>query len=263
MSDPTRWDSGDAYELYMGRWSRPIAQEFVTRLHIEPGRRWLDVGCGTGALTQTILSLADPAEVWGVDPSDAFVDHACQQVTDNRAQFKVGDAAHLPFEDRLFDVVVSGLALNFMPEALAVREMQRVVRPGGVVAAYVWDYADKMEWLRYFWDAAVALDPAAKALDEGERFPICREEPLERLFLETGFRQVEVYPVDTPTHFTSFDDYWQPFLVGQFPAPQYVASLSDEQREALREELHRRLPINADSSIDLIARAWAVVGIRG
>lgn len=263
MSDSTRWDSGDAYEMYMGRWSRPVARDFVVGLHIEAGKRWLDVGCGTGALTQTVLERTDPAEVWGVDPSDTFVDHASQQVTDHRAQFKVGDAAQLPFESNQFDAVVSGLALNFMPADIAVLEMQRVVRSGGMVAAYVWDYAGKMEWLRHFWDAAVALDPAAKVLDEGERFPICGEEPLERLFLETGFRQVEVYPVDTPTHFTSLDDYWQPFLVGQFPAPQYVASLSDEQRDALREELYRRLPINADGSIDLIARAWAVVGIRG
>lgn len=261
MSDPTRWDSGTAYDMFMGRWSRPIACEFVAGLGIEPGQRWLDVGCGTGALTHTILAGGEPGSVWGVDPSAGFIDHVRQQVADKRAQFRVGDAAHLPFEDDTFDVVVSGLALNFMPEALAIGEMQRVVQAGGVVAAYVWDYAGKMEWLRYFWDAAIATDPAARALDEGERFPICQPEPLRDLFLEAGFAQVEVYPVDVPTHFANFDDYWQPFLCAQFPAPQYVASLNDDQRAALRADLHRRLPLNADGSIDLIARAWAVKGV--
>ena len=262
MSDTTHWDSGDAYEMYMGRWSRPIAHEFVTGLDIEPGKRWLDVGCGTGALTQTILALADPGEVWGVDPSDTFVNHVRQQVTDHRVQFKVGDAAQLPFEDHTFDVVVSGLALNFMPADAAVHEMQRVVQSGGVVAAYVWDYSGKMEWLRYFWDVAVALDPAAKVLDEGVRFPICQEAPLRDLFREAGFGDIQVYPIDTPTHFASFDDYWGPFLCRQFPAPQYVASLSAEHQQRLREELRQRLPVNPDGTIDLIARAWAVRGTQ-
>jgi SAM-dependent methyltransferase len=251
------WDSGAAYERYMGRWSRPIAVDFVRSLGIAPGRDWLDLGCGTGALTQTILSLAAPGSVWGVDPSETFVAHARQQVPDSRAQFKVGDAAALPFDESEFDVIVSGLALNFMPVAAALAEMRRVARPGGMVAAYVWDYAGQMEWLRYFWDAAVALNPAAKAVDEGGRFPICQPDPLRDAF-EAVLSAVEVYPVDVPTQFASFDDYWEPFLCRQFPAPLYVASLDDQHREALREALRQRLPIQPGGSIELIARAWAI-----
>ncbi len=157
-------------------------------------------------------------------------------------------------------MVVSGLALNFMPVAAALGEMRRVTRPGGIVAAYVWDYGGKMEWLRYFWDAAVALDPAAQALDEAVRFPLCQPEPLREAFQAAGFAEIAVYPVDVPTHFAHFDDYWRPFLCQQFPAPQYVASLSDVQQMALRDALQARLPIQPDGSIDLIARAWAVRG---
>jgi SAM-dependent methyltransferase len=256
-----QWDSGDAYEVYMGRWSHPIADKFVAGLGINSGKRWLDVGCGTGTLAKTILTQDKAASVWGVDPSASFVGYARQRLKGSPAQFWVGNAAQLPFEDHAFDVVVSGLALNFMPEGAATREMQRVTRPGGLVAAYVWDYSGQMEWLRHFWDAAVMLDPAAKVLDEGERFPTCRQEPLRDLFMVAGFSHVEAYPVDVPTRFTSFNDYWEPFLCRQFPAPQYVASLNDDQREALRAELYRRLSINAAGAIELVARAWAVQGV--
>jgi hypothetical protein len=154
------------------------------------------------------------------------------------------------------------LVLNFLPES-ALQEMVRVCAEGGWVAAYVWDYADKMEWLRYFWDAVVALDPAAVGYDEGKRFPICNPDKLKQLFANHGLRQIMTGAIDIPTHFDSFEDYWEPFLSGRFPAPTYVASLSEAQREALREELRRRLPIKPDGSIDLIARARAVHGING
>lgn len=257
------WQGGDAYEAYMGRWSRLIARAFIAGLTIAPGKRWLDVGCGTGALTQQILDHTEPQEVRAVDPSAAFIEYAREHVGSDSATFEVASAAALPFADGVFDVVVSGLALNFMPAAEALAEMRRVTRPGGVVAAYVWDYGDKMEWLRHFWDAATALDSTARAFDEGERFPICAEEPLRDLFQAAGFNEVEVRPVDVPTCFASFDDCWQPFLCGQFPAPQYVALLTSDQREALRKELLKRLPVGPTSSIDLIARGWAVSGRLG
>ena len=254
------WQGGNAYEVYMGRWSRLIALAFIDGLRIAPGKRWLDVGCGTGALTQEILDDAEPQEVWAVDPSAAFIEYARQQLGSDIATFALASAAALPFADGVFDVVVSGLALNFMPAPQALAEMRRVTKPGGLVAAYVWDYGDKMEWLRHFWDAARALDPAARAFDEGERFPICAEEPLRSLFQTAGFEQVEVRPVDVATRFASFDDYWQPFLCGQFPAPQYVASLTADRREALRKELLKRLAVGPSHPIDLVARAWAVSG---
>ncbi len=255
------WAAGGLYEPYVGRWSRLVAEELLAWLHMPPRKDWLDVGCGTGALTETILQHADPQTVTGVDSSNGFIDHAKARVTDPRAVFEVGDAQSLPVDAASFDVAVAGLVLNFVPQPpRAVAEMARVVRPGGVVAAYVWDYAGKMELMRYFWDAAAALDRAAFNLDEGRRFPMCQPAPLADLFTAAPLRQVEVRPIDVPTQFRDFDDYWSPFLGGQGPAPGYAVSLSEERRTALRERIRASLPVEKDGSIPLVARAWAVCG---
>ncbi|HET7876468.1 MAG TPA: methyltransferase domain-containing protein [Methylomirabilota bacterium] len=257
-----RWASGEAYEPYVGRWSRLVAREFLAWLAVPAGRRWLDVGCGTGALTQTILERAAPTKVSAVDPSEGFVSHAGARVSDSRADFRVGDAQSLPWSAGEFDAVVSGLVLNFVPDqSRAAAEMRRVARPGGVVAAYVWDYAGEMQLMRHFWDAVVALDPAARDLDEGRRFPLCRPAPLAGLFRRAGLARVETRPIDVATVFRDFDDYWTPFLGGQGPAPTYCLSLSEERRAALRDRIHAALPIQEDGSIPLTARAWAVMGL--
>jgi len=159
-------------------------------------------------------------------------------------------------------VVVSGLVLNFLPHPdRAVSEMLRVVRPGGIGAAYVWDNADQMQLMRYFWDAAVKLDPAAFDLDEGQRFLLCKPEPLTKLFHAANLNNIEVCAFDVPTDFCDFDDYWKPFLGGQGPAPTYAMTLSEDRRVALREEIRANLPIATDGSIHLIARAWAIRGV--
>jgi len=257
----SEWASGDAYEPYVGRWSRLVAREFLSWLNPPHNMSWLDVGCGTGALSQTILELTEPSLVQGIDQSDDYIHYARERVNDTRAKFNQGDASNLPFSNSSFDHVVSGLAINFMPGA-AVSEMARVARSEGTLAVYVWDYAGEMQLMRYFWDAAVALDPAVEALDEGRRFPICNEIPLRQLFQDSGLRDVESRAIDVPTVFGSFDDYWTPFLGGQGPAPIYAMSLGENQRTELRELIRSRLPINADGSIELIARAWAVRGKR-
>lgn len=257
-----QWRVGDAYEAYVGRWSRKVAGEFLRWLAVPAGRRWLDVGCGTGALTATVLATAEPAQVVGVDTSEGFLAQARARINDARVQFRLGDAQSLPLPDGRFDVVVSGLALNFVPDpARAVAEFARVTAPGGVAAAYVWDYAEGMVMMRYFWDAATALDPAASELDEGRRFPLCNPAPLEELWQQSGLRQVSVEAMQIPTVFADFDDFWGPFLGGQGPAPGYVASLAEDRRIALRDLLRSRLPAGADASISLTARAWAVRGV--
>jgi trans-aconitate methyltransferase len=249
----TEWSSGDIYESYVGRWSRLVAAEFVDWLEQPAGLRWLDVGCGTGALTSTILRTASPASVLGVDPSEGFVDYARRTVPG--ATFEVRSAAELP--DGSYDVVVSGLVLNFIPERVeALRRMREI---GSTVAVYVWDYADGMQLMRHFWDAVVELHPDAREHDEARRFPFCTAEGLEELFTEAGFATVSTRAIVVPTEFASFDDYWRPFLGGQGPAPAYVQTLSEPDQQALREAVRDRLPIEPDGSILLTARAWAAL----
>jgi SAM-dependent methyltransferase len=255
------WAAGKLYEPYVGRWSRLVAKEFLQWLQLPAQLDWLDVGCGTGALTQAILQQTQPRSVTGIDPSAGFIDYAKAQITDPRVTFEVADAQSLPVQSARFDVAVSGLVLNFVPKPLlAAQEMARAVRPAGVVAAYVWDYAGKMELMRYFWDAAVTVDPSASKLAEGLRFPICQPPALVALFSEAGLRDVQTHTIDAPTTFRDFDDYWNPFLGGQGPAAGYAMSLSEEHRGALRDRIRATLPIASDGSISLIARAWAVSG---
>ncbi|WP_163268919.1 class I SAM-dependent methyltransferase [Chelativorans alearense] len=258
-----KWSAGDAYEPYVGRWSRLVAAEFLDWLAFPAGARWLDVGCGTGALSETILNRAAPHQVLGIDPSEAFLDFARSRLSEPRIAFKIADAQALPVEDEAFDVAVAGLVLNFVADpARALLEMRRVVRPGGSLAVYVWDYAGEMQLMRRFWEAAVTLDPAARELDEGRRFPICKPEPLRALFAEAGLDDIQDRAIDVPTVFRDFDDYWSPFLGGQGPAPGYCVSLSETKRQSLQEKLRAELPAGPDGSIRLTARAFAVRGVR-
>ena len=254
------WVNGAGYESYIGRWSRLVARQFLNWLDVPSGARWLDVGCGTGILSQTILDVASPQKVLGIDSSEGYIEFARKHIQDPHVSFRLGDAQVLPVESASSDAVVSGLVLNFVPKPnQMLSEMVRVVRIGGSVAAYVWDYADQMQIIRYFWNAAVALDKAALALDEGQRFPLCRPEPLIQLFQSTAqLEDIEIRAIDVPTVFSNFDDFWSPFLGGQGPAPSYTMSVSEERRIALREYLRRSLPLSKDGSIHLIARAWEV-----
>ena len=255
------WTSDEAYEPFVGRWSRVVAPRFLRWLPDGPQAEWCDVGCGTGALAHAILATENPVRVLGIDPSEGYLAAARRGLADLPFEAAVGSAAAIPAADGEFDRVVSALVLNFAPrpdEALA--EMRRVTRPGGLVAAYVWDYAEGMQLIRAFWDAAIALDPAAAELDEGRRFALCRPDPLRALFGSAGLVDVHVAPIEVPTVFADFDDLWRPFLGGQGPAPGYCAALPEDRRDALRERLRAMLPQQADGTIPLEARAWAVRG---
>jgi trans-aconitate methyltransferase len=254
------WSSGDAYESYVGRWSRIVARDFVEWLHAVPGGRWLDVGAGTGALSAAVVERAEPVEVVGVDRSEAYVAAARRRLPGPHVRFEVGEVDSLRSEPR-FDVAVAGLVLNFLPDPQStVGAMRRAVRPGGTVAAYVWDYSGRMEMMRHFWDAAVRLDGAAADLDEGRRFPLCDPEELTALWSGARLASVATTAIDAPTRFADFDDYWAPFLGGQGPAPGYVMSLPEARRVALRDAVRSTLPVTPDGAISLIARAWAVRG---
>jgi SAM-dependent methyltransferase len=252
------WERGSAYEQYVGRWSRQVATPFLSWLNIPAGRRWLDVGCGTGALCAAIIDRCSPSSVAGVEPSDGFLKAATENLA-GRAALQQGSATAIPLGEASVDVVVSGLVLNFVPDPrAAVLEMARVTGKEGTIAAYVWDYAGQMEPIRFFWDAAVELDSDAAKLDEGVRFPLCCPDALEALFASAGLEDVEGKAIDISTPFANFDDYWQPFLGGQGPAPAYAMSLSEAARARLRDRLHERIPTRANGAISLTARAWAI-----
>ena len=262
--DPTpvsdSWERGSPYEQYIGRWSRKAAPLFLAWLGQPAAKQWLDVGCGTGALTAAILDHCTPGSVIGVEPSEGFLKLAVQNLAGN-ARFLAGNAAALPLDGGACDVVVSGLVLNFVPDSHdALSEMRRVTASGGTIAAYVWDYADGMEVIKYFWDAAVSLDPAAAQLHEGVRFPVCKPSALKAVFEEAGLTEVKTTPLDLKAQFVDFEDYWRPFLGGQGPAPAYAMSLPEEQRAALRAKLESELSSAAGRAISLNARAWAVRG---
>lgn len=256
------WQSGNPYEYFMGRWSKLVANAFVDWLHAASGLRWLDVGCGSGSLSETILSKSDPQSVVAIDQSEGFV-RSAQQRLGNRVDCRIADALSLPINTSSVDITVSGLVLNFIasPEK-ALAEMQRVTVAGGKVAAYIWDYAGNMEFLQYFWDAAVELNPAATALHERHRFASFNADTLCATFKRAGIADVEQGSIDIVTRFSNFDDFWQPFLGGQGPAPTYVSKLTESDKNKLCAFLQNRLPFQADGSLPLSARAWAIQGTR-
>ena len=253
---------GEAYEDYVGRWSRRVGYVFLEWLSLPAGLRWVDVGCGTGALTDAILERTGPSRVTGVEPSEGFLSMARDRIHDNRAVFKSGDAMSLPLKDAEADVLVAGLVLNFISDKQrALREMCRTLQPGGTVASYVWDYAGEMQLMRYFWNAVSELFPEGADYDEGKQFPICNPGPLADLFRAANLQAVEVRALDVPTVFVDFNDYWSPFLRGQGPAGSYCVSLSADRREHLRKHLENTVPVRSDGSIHLIARAWGARGV--
>jgi SAM-dependent methyltransferase len=254
------WTAGDRYEVYMGRWSRQITPRFLDWLALPGGLDWLDVGCGTGALSAAVLARCNPRSLLAIDPSEGFVATARGTLSDARAEFQVADAQALPLGGASRDAIVSGLVLNFIPDGKkALAEMRRVARAGGTVACYVWDYpGGGVEFVHAFWEAATALDPAAKDLGEDKRFPKCTPDGLTALATSAGLTQVECIPIEVPTVFGDFGDYWRPFTLGVGPAPGYCMSLAPEARQRLQDRLENSLPRSPDGTIRLNARAWAM-----
>ena len=256
------WASGDAYEQYMGRWSRRIAHRFLDWLAVPSAGSWVDIGCGTGVLSSAILGQCNPGKVVGIDPSETFLAAVRSQLRDARFDCRQGSGEAIAFDDHEFSAAVSGLVLNFVADPRQmVAEMKRVVRSGGHVASYVWDYAGHMQIMRYFFDAATELDVKAREFDDGVKAPICRPDALSALFEEAGLTAVEVQAIDIPAAFASFEDYWTPFLGGTGSGPKYCASLTADAKAELRERIKGRLPTGPNGEILLAVRAWAVKGI--
>ncbi len=254
------WSAGDSYDRYMGRWSRQIAPRFLDWLDAAEQLEWLDVGCGTGALSAAIVGRCNPRSLIAIDPSDGFIATARRNLPDRRVEFRTADAQLLPLESASRDAIVSALALNFVPDRnRALVEMSRVARPGATIAFYVWDYpGGGLEFIHAVWQAAATLDPAALELSEDRRFPFCTAEGLCALAAQSGLSSVECSAIEIPTVFNDFDDFWLPFTWGAGPVPGYCASLLPEARERLRQRLHDTLPRAGNGTIALKARAWAI-----
>ncbi|MEI4472459.1 class I SAM-dependent methyltransferase [Frigidibacter sp. MR17.24] len=252
------WTAGDSYERYMGRWSRQIAERFLDWLDPPAGADWVEVGCGTGALTSEILRRALPRSILATDPAGGFVIHTRNALRDPRARFQQAVADQLPTASSSADLLVSGLVLNFVPDrAAALAEARGVLRPGGQLAFYVWDYpGGGLGFVDAFWKEAAKLDPAAGVLDEAVRFPFCRPRVLAEMCTQAGFAEPNVVPIEITAEFPDFDAYWTPFTLGTGPAPGYCLGLSPELRSSLRTRLKERL--ESDGPIRLTARAWAV-----
>jgi SAM-dependent methyltransferase len=237
-----------------------MAPDLVRFSGIADGDIVLDVGAGTGALAAAVLAAAPTARVTGIDPSEAYIRQAARALDSARSTFEVGDAQRMRFADDSFDRTASLLVVNFIPDqGQALDEMVRVTRPGGVVAAAVWDYGEGMQMLRAFWDEAVGLDSSVDSRDE-RHMPLCREGELATLWRAHGLIDVQEMPLVVDTKFSSFNDYWEPFLAGQGPAGAYVASLPADRQQALAAKLRARLVPGRDGTIALRARAWAVRG---
>ena len=260
------WQQADAYERYMGRWSRQLAPRLLRWLAVPPGQRWLDVGCGTGALSAAVVASCAPASLWGADPSEGFL-AAARAALPAEVHFVRATAERLPLADAQVDVVVSALVLNFLPDpAAALREWTRVTAPGGCIAACVWDYAERMELVRLYWDAAASASLLAPGEDQGERFPICRPEALAQVFVDEGLQAVDTGAIELEMTFDGFDDLWLPFLGGQGSAPAHAMRLTPDELERVRQALRERLDARAhdrdghDERLRLKARAWTVRG---
>jgi SAM-dependent methyltransferase len=252
----------EAYERFMGRWSRLVAPRLVDFAALPEAGRMLDVGSGTGSLALAIAERDRRARVVGIDLSKEYVAYAASRNPfPERAGFEVGDAQRLRFPDAGFDAALSLLVFNFIPDPTkALLELRRVTRPGGRLSAAVWDYGAGMRMLRIFWDAVVGTDPAAETLDE-KHMPLCRAGELAALWRKAGLANVREQPVDVSTRFESFADYWDPFLLGQGPAGAYVRRLDNRRLQSLRDEVKRRLSLSAENQpFVLSARVWSVRG---
>jgi len=256
-----RWEDASAYDRFMGRWSRLLAGEFVPWLDVPAGASWLEIGCGTGSLTAVICELSRPGAVIACDTAPDFVAYCREQLRYPELSVRETTPGELPSVAGGFDAVVSSLVLNFLPSPVeALAQMRTACAPGGTVAAVVWDYAEGMEFLRLFWDAAVELDLGARSLHEGSRFPICEPNALRTAFAAAGLDAITVEPLIVDTPFAGFDDFWSPLVDGPGPAPTYVASLEAPARQRLADRLRERL--DGPGSIRLRARAWAARGVR-
>jgi len=244
----------DAYDRFMGRYSEPLAPRLADFAEVAAGQRALDVGCGPGALTAELVRRLGPAAVAAVDPSESFV--AAAQDRYPGVGVVRGAAEHLPFGDRAFDAVLAQLVVHFMEEpVVGLREMARVTREDGVVAACVWDHAGGQGPLGLFWKAARALDPG---VEDESQLAGAREGHLTELLRAAGLNEIRERGLSVSVEHPSFDDWWEPFTTGVGPAGSYAAGLDATPQARLRERCREMLPA---APFVVTALAWTARGL--
>jgi ubiquinone/menaquinone biosynthesis C-methylase UbiE len=253
---------GLAYERFMGRWSRPIGRQFIDWLGVPPHQRWLEAGCGTGAFTQVILSTAQPRSILALDPSEQQIAYARACIRDDRVQIRIGNAMSIDAPDGAFDVAAAALVLNFISDQRkAVAEMVRVVRSGGTVAAYVWDFAGRRNVTQHLSDAIAAVSPdAERSARAAQQADTTRPEALATLFQSVGLVGVETKSLDITARFDDVDDYWTSNMTLMSSISAIGMAGGSLSTERVRAQLMQRLPTTADGKITFDARAWAVRG---
>jgi trans-aconitate methyltransferase len=254
------WDDTAGYELYVGRWSRQLSADFIQWLRPKPGSTWLEIGCGTGALTSAILHGAKPAHVVAIDKSAAYLQQAQKELASANVTFVTGDVESVAPTKR-FDMISSGLVLNFLPHpAQSLRRLMHNLNPGGQLSSFVWDYAGHYQPMRYFWDAAGQIFETAAQYDAGIKFQICNPERLTSLFKSLGLTEIEVTNIERIATFDGFDDYWEPIAAAQGSVTEFMNTLSSGQKADLKETVRKRLPIAANGEIKLVLNALAIKG---
>ncbi len=259
------WSDGELYERYTGRWSRLIANEFIAWLGIEGSRleNCIDMGCGTGALSEALLANAVCESLTCFDLSPAYLSLAKKRIQSKEVEFLLGDGQNTLLPSGKYCGVVSGLAVNFVesPEKM-LSEMRRLGRSGATLGLYIWDFADGMKPIRMFWDAAhECRAPDVEELDSANLFPICQRENLLESISEAGWLEPEVAPVEIDARFENFDDYWTPFLSGQGTAPAFAVGLGEEVREKVRQTLCAMVTHDSNEPFVLRTSAWGAKGI--
>ena len=252
------FDDGQAYDRYMGRWSRAIGEKFLAWLEPPANRQWLDVGCGTGAFTELVLARAVPEKIIGIDPSPAQVEHAKRTVTAPQVDFRVGTATELPFGTGEFDIVVSALVIHFFPDRpAAFREMLRVTGSGGIVAGYTWRKIPTIVDAPYGPLARGVIQIAGDVMGSPV-VPEAMPDGLRASLTAEGYGDIDITTLEASQTFRDFEDYWIS-QTATFPHPvaKSVAALSEHDRERLRDILRAALPAAADGTITYSARATA------
>lgn len=255
-------DTYRQYDDFMGRWSRQVATQFLDWIAVERDLGWLDVGCGTGMLGQTVIKNCAPSSVTGADPLEKSIIAAKQHPDNKNIQFEISDAQNLPFEDSKFDVVVSGLMIKFVPDKVkAISEMKRVAHAGSVIALYDWDMHSNMNTTRHFWKAVADIIPKPAEDRATDRTPMTEIDSIAKTFGAAGVKAVQQSTISFTTHFRDLDDYWNPITRNSQNVGRFYKTMTEKQREEVRLRLKQTLPFTDDGSISFESRAVAVKGI--